>query len=87
MPVTTVAMLQNLVTAWSRSPRPDALSSATEAPPPEASSPEKVALPAVQNTFNVTVHITGGLADENELGERIARLLIDQARRHGIDVA
>jgi hypothetical protein len=43
--------------------------------------------PAVQNTFNVTVHMEGGLAgNEEELAERLTRILVDQARRYGIDV-
>jgi hypothetical protein len=47
-----------------------------------------VAAPAVQNTFNVTVHLAGGLDDGNEeaLAERLTRILVEQARRYGIDV-
>ncbi len=44
-------------------------------------------VPAVQNTFNVTVHLTGGLeGNEDELAERLGRILVEQARRYGIDV-
>lgn len=52
-----------------------------------ALSPGLAAGPAVQNTFNVTVH-TAHSADEpdDELAERITRILVEQARRHGIDV-
>ncbi len=43
--------------------------------------------PAVQNTFNITVHMEGGLAgNEDELAERLTRILVEQARRYGIDV-
>jgi len=81
-PVATTTVLQTLVNAWPRSCWQDSHPSAAEAPPPETVTP-----PAVQNTFNVTVHIAGGVEDETELADRIARILIDQARRHGIDVA
>ncbi|MFQ3662075.1 MAG: hypothetical protein SNJ69_06735 [Chloroflexaceae bacterium] len=52
-----------------------------------ALSPGVAAGPVVQNTFNVTVH-TGQSADEpdDELAERITRILVEQARRYGIDV-
>jgi hypothetical protein len=53
--------------------------------PPEAGIPPSG--PAIQNTFNVTVHMEGGPETGNEeLAERLNRLLIEQARRHGIDV-
>jgi hypothetical protein len=43
--------------------------------------------PAVQNTFNVTVHLAGGGdGNEQELAERLTRILVEQARRYGIDV-
>lgn len=48
-------------------------------------SPQPVR-PRVENTFNVTVHVEGGPADETELADLIAHILVDQARRHGIDV-
>ncbi len=61
-----------------------ALAPATAAhgPPPGVA-----AGPVVQNTFNVTVH-SGQSTDEpdDELAERITRILVEQARRHGIDV-
>ena len=55
---------------------------AAHSPPPGVA-----AGPVVQNTFNVTVH-SGQSADEpdDELAERITRILVEQARRHGIDV-
>jgi hypothetical protein len=57
---------------------------------PDHAAREPVALataPAVQNTFNVTVHMAGGLdSGEEELAERLNRLLVEQARRYGIDV-
>jgi hypothetical protein len=49
-----------------------------------AGLPEAAA--TTQNTFNVTVHMTGGAADDAELAERLTRILAEQARRHGIDV-
>lgn len=42
--------------------------------------------PATQNIFNVNVHTTGGAMDDAELAERLTQILIDQARRHGIDI-
>ena len=48
---------------------------------------EAVPAPRVQNTFNVTVHMEGGLAgNEEELAERLTRILVEQARRYGIEV-
>lgn len=81
-PLGAAAVLQPLVTALSRSHQSARPSSTVEVLPPETR-----ASPAVQNTFNVTVHIAGGFEDETELADRIARILVDQARRHGIDVA
>lgn len=43
-------------------------------------------MPATQNIFNVNVHTTGGSMDDAELAERLTQILIDQARRHGIDI-
>lgn len=42
--------------------------------------------PAVHNTFNVSVHTSAGADDGAELADRIRRILVDQARRHGVDV-
>jgi len=43
--------------------------------------------PVVQNIFNVTVHLEGGEAnDEEAVVERLTRVLVEQARRQGIDV-
>ncbi len=46
--------------------------------------------PGIHNTFNVTVHSAGGPGDgpdnETEIADRITRILVDQARRHGIDI-
>jgi hypothetical protein len=61
------------------------------APAPPAAAQEQgeapPAAPAVQNTFNVTVHMGRG-ADEpdDDLAERLTRILVEQARRNGIDV-
>ena len=50
-------------------------------------SPPAPAAPAIQNTFNVTVHMAdAALANEEELAERLTRVLIEQARRNGIDI-
>jgi hypothetical protein len=50
-------------------------------------SPPLPAAPAIQNTFNVTVHMAdAALANEEELAERLTRVLIEQARRNGIDI-
>jgi|GEM_PF-6740951 len=50
-------------------------------------APEMTLPPAAQNTFNVTVHLAGGLdGHEDALAERLNRILIEQARRNGIDV-
>ncbi len=58
---------------------------ARESPAGEAPAPLPV--PGVQNVFNVTVHVEGGeSSDEEALVERLTRVLIDQARRQGIDV-
>jgi len=45
-------------------------------------------LPAVHNTFNVTVHMEGGVEGglNDDLAARLTRILVDQARRYGIDV-
>jgi len=54
---------------------------------PLGSSGEAIGLPAVQNTFNITLHMAGGLENgEEELAERLTRILMDQARRYGIDI-
>jgi hypothetical protein len=67
---------------------PGAASSAAQADAvPAAPAPGAKALPDVHNTFNVTVHLDGGLESEDDLADRLARVLADQARRHGIDVA
>lgn len=48
---------------------------------------ERTAGPTVQNTFNVTVHVPGGLENgDDELAARLTRVLVEQARRNGIDV-
>jgi hypothetical protein len=58
----------------------------TDSPPP-ASPDVPTSGASVQNTFNVTVHMEGGPDTGNEeLAERLNRLLIEQARRYGIDV-
>jgi hypothetical protein len=100
-PTTAATALQTLINAWFRSHRPDSPSSRAEAAPqashevggavaalPKTTAlPETWAPPTVQNTFNVTVHTVGGVEDETELADRIAGILVDQARRHGIDLA
>jgi hypothetical protein len=53
---------------------------------PAPLGPELPALPAVQNTFNVTVHVPGGVEGEEALAARLTRILVEQARQHGIDV-
>ena len=42
--------------------------------------------PAVQNTFNVQVHMEGQTVDENELANQLNRILQTQARRFGIEL-
>lgn len=55
--------------------------------PSPGETPSPMPGPAVQNTFNVTVHLAAGeSADDEALMERVTRVLVDQARRHGIDV-
>jgi hypothetical protein len=50
-------------------------------------SPATERAPArVENVVNVTVHLADRTADERELAEILAGILVDQARRHGIDV-
>jgi hypothetical protein len=57
-------------------------SQAGAAPSPRSGTP-----PTVQNTFNVKVHMEGGIeGNEEELAERLNRILVEQARRYGIDV-
>ncbi len=72
---------------------PDAVGAGGEAPLAPSSTQEMTAVPAapgaaaIQNTFNVTVHMAGGTdAGEEMLAERLTRILIDQARRQGIDI-
>jgi hypothetical protein len=62
--------------------------SPTPPPPTEvAESPSTGHVPGVSNTFNVTVHMGSGQeASDQELAERLTRVLVDQARRYGIDV-
>jgi len=74
-----VAERQNAKTGASESPRVPVTRNEIEAAPS--------LVPAVQNTFNVTVHMEGGLeGSEDELAERLGRILAEQARRYGIDV-
>jgi hypothetical protein len=72
--------------AEGQAPRPVAPAPAPE-PPAAQSQGELPGGPAVQNTFNVTVHMGRG-ADEpdDDLAERLTRILVEQARRNGIDV-
>jgi hypothetical protein len=48
---------------------------------------DALADPPAANVFNVTVHMGGGTSDDdNELAERLSRILVDEAQRHGIDL-
>jgi hypothetical protein len=62
--------------------------SPTPPPPAEVTeSPSTGHVPGVSNTFNVTVHMGSGQeSSDQELAERLTRILVDQARRYGIDV-
>jgi hypothetical protein len=59
-------------------------------PPPPAEVAETLSaghVPDVSNTFNVTVHMGNGQeTSDQELAERLTRILVDQARRYGVDV-
>jgi hypothetical protein len=42
--------------------------------------------PRTESVFNVTVHLVGGPVDDEELAERLARILVEQAQRHGLEL-
>lgn len=69
-------------------PGPHSRPAVPQAAPEAAALPQLPAppLPAVQNTFNVQVHMEGSPADEEALAARLNRILVEQARRYGIDV-
>jgi hypothetical protein len=80
-----------------RSALPDTLPAASETIEPNRATPARPAgettaptiapaAPAVRNTFNVEVHMEGHPAEEEELAARLNRILVEQARRFGIDV-
>jgi hypothetical protein len=49
---------------------------------------DRTTVPKAQATtvFNVTVHMAGGTADDDEFAERLTRILVEQAQRHGLDL-
>lgn len=53
---------------------------------PTAAEPSLLGAPATHNTFNITVQMADAIPDEGELADRITRIMIDQARRYGIEV-
>jgi len=53
---------------------------------PTAAEPPLLGAPATHNTFNITVQMADAIPDEGELADRITRIMIDQARRYGIEV-
>lgn len=53
---------------------------------PAATEPSLPGTPATHNTFNITVQMADAIPDEGELADRITRIMIDQARRFGIEV-
>jgi hypothetical protein len=90
-----MALLDRAVESYAEAARTPAAGAAAPTGPAAASvsqsaspSPDAApAAPGVQNNFNVTVHMQGGVeTDQDELAERLARLLVEQARRYGIDV-
>ncbi len=82
LPATGVALLRRLVDEAQRQPIPVSRETGDGAGLPAVPFRQ----PMSQTTFNVTVHVPGGFEDESAMADRLTRILIDEARRHGIDV-